>query len=97
MEHAALGLRPRDVIGGAAVTVVTNGRKPTMVGSHGNVVSVEVPPPTQVVDRTGVGDAFIAGFLASRRQGGDPVSAVYAAHRVAAKVLGHFGPTTEAS
>ncbi|MEM7140639.1 MAG: carbohydrate kinase family protein [Actinomycetota bacterium] len=93
-EHTALGLRPRAGIDGAEVTVVTNGKKPTMVVAGADVDSVEVPPVDDVVDRTGVGDGFVAGFLASRDRGGDHVAATHAGHRTAAKVLRSFGPTT---
>lgn len=93
-EHTALGLAARDPIEGAQVTIVTNGPRPTLVMTEGQVRSVEVPPVDLVRDRTGVGDGFLAGFLASRRTDGDPVAATHAGHRVAARVLGCLGPTT---
>lgn len=96
-EHTALGLRPRDGVDGAGVTVVTNGRKPTMVAEGSEVSSVEVPPLEDVVDRTGVGDGFTAGFLASRSRDADAIAAVHAGHRVAARVLHNFGPTSGGS
>jgi len=43
---------------------------------------------------TGAGDAFIAGYMASRSTGADAASATNAGHRVAAKVLVNLGPTT---
>jgi sugar/nucleoside kinase (ribokinase family) len=95
-EHASLGLDPRERIPGSAVTVVTNGPRPSLVMERGGVRPVEVPPIDGIIDRTGVGDGFLAGFLASRRSGADPVSAAHAGHRVAAKVLHQLGPTTRA-
>jgi sugar/nucleoside kinase (ribokinase family) len=92
-EHTALGLAARDAIPGAALTVVTNGRRPTLVMDGPDVRAVEVPPVDDVLDRTGVGDGFLAGFLASRRRGADAVSAVHAGHRVASRVLRRLGPT----
>ncbi|GJM39312.1 MAG: hypothetical protein DHS20C19_26790 [Acidimicrobiales bacterium] len=95
-EHHALELRSRDGIEGAGTTVVTNGRRPTLVIDRTGASSVEVPPIDDVLDRTGVGDGFIAGFLRSRRSGADPASAAHAGHRVSASVLRNFGPTSVA-
>lgn len=93
-EHTALGLAPHEPIDGAGVTVVTNGRRPTLVLDRHDAASVEVAPVDDLLDRTGVGDGFLAGFLRSRRAGADAVAATHAAHRVAASVLRRLGPTT---
>lgn len=95
-EHSALGLNPHQPIPGAATTIVTNGRRPTLVLEADVARSVEVPPLDDVHDRTGVGDGFLAGFLRSRASGADAVAAAHAGHRVAARVLAHLGPTTGA-
>lgn len=96
-EHEALELRPRDPVDGAGVTVITNGRRPTLVVTRDGAIAVEVAPVDDVRDRTGVGDGFIAGFLRSRGTGADPVAAAHAGHRVAAAVLRRFGPTSVGS
>lgn len=93
-EHSALGLTPRQPIDGAGTTVVTNGRRPTLVVEGAESTSVEVPPVADVFDRTGVGDGFMAGFLRSRASGADAVAAAHAGHRTAARVLRNLGPTT---
>ena len=95
-EHSALGLSPRQPIDGVATTVVTNGRRPTLVIDTDDATSVEVPPVADVLDRTGVGDGFLAGFLRSRHAGADAAAAAHAGHRAAARVLRHLGPTTGA-
>jgi len=95
-EHSALGLTPREAIPGASTTVVTNGRRPTLVIGPTEAKSVEVPPVDDVFDRTGVGDGFLAGFLRSRDSGADAVAAAHSGHRIAARVLRHLGPTTGA-
>ncbi|MEM8706149.1 MAG: PfkB family carbohydrate kinase [Actinomycetota bacterium] len=95
-EHQALGLHPREPFDGAGVTVITAGARPTLVLSRrGEADSVPVPPIEKLRDRTGAGDGFLAGFLASRRTGADAVSASNAGHRVAARVLRNLGPTTK--
>ena len=96
-EHSSLGLAPHEAVEGAAVTVVTNGRRPTLLIEGGTARSTEVPPVEKIVDRTGVGDGFVAGFLRSRRTGADPAAAAQAGHRIAARVLSSLGPTVEGS
>lgn len=91
--HTALGIGPRNPVPGAAVTVVTAGRRPTLVMAGNDVRAVEVTPVEHILDRTGVGDGFIAGFLSSRRNGADSVAAAHSGHRAAARVLGNLGPT----
>lgn len=93
-EHSALGIPAREAITGARCTVVTAGARPTLVmeGTAG-AASVPVPPVEVIHDRTGVGDGFVAGFMASRRTGADGVAATHAGHRIAAKVLGQLGPS----
>ena len=95
-EHRSLGLHPRAALGGAGATIITAGARPTLVlTSNGDADSVPVPPIDTLRDRTGAGDAFLAGFLSSRRTGADPVSATHAGHRIAARVLRNLGPTTK--
>lgn len=93
-EHAALECTSRQPLDGARLTVVTAGARPTLVLSATGDESVPVSPVSTIRDRTGVGDAFIAGFVMSRRTGADGVAASHAGHRVAARVLGELGPTT---
>jgi 2-dehydro-3-deoxygluconokinase len=49
------------------------------------------PPPAPVVDTTGAGDAFNAGYLAARLAGQAPKAAVAAARRLAGVVVQHPG------
>ena len=93
-EHSTLGLSPRQPIPGVATTVVTNGKRPTLVMDRSGVKSVEVSPVDDLLDRTGVGDGFVAGFQRARQAGADPVAAAHAGHRTAGRVLRNLGPTT---
>jgi sugar/nucleoside kinase (ribokinase family) len=93
-EFDGLGLSAREPIPGVRTTVITNGRRPTLVIDGGQAKAVEVPPVDDLLDRTGAGDGFLAGFLRSRRSGADAVAAAHAGHRAAGLVLRNLGPTT---
>lgn len=94
-EHQELRLADQQCVDGATTTIVTDHSQPTRIlRANGTAETVDVPPVAQIRDRTGVGDGFIAGYLASSRAGADPVSATHAGHRTAARVLAQLGPTT---
>jgi sugar/nucleoside kinase (ribokinase family) len=71
----------------AAAIVVTRGSEPTVLRTaDGRHETVEVAPRS-VVDTTGAGDAFVAGFLAAWDDGAAGVDAVVAGHAAAARVV----------
>lgn len=76
---------------GVAEIVVKNGQEPALAKWPGGAVEVPARAVPAVVDATGAGDSFNAGYLAARLEGRDHVGALTAAHRIAAICLGHHG------
>lgn len=74
-----------------AELVLKRGAEPVLLRYNGSRASVDVPPVAGIVDTTGAGDSFNAGYLAARLKGEAPEQAVAAGNRLAAKVICHRG------
>jgi sugar/nucleoside kinase (ribokinase family) len=70
--------------------VVKLGRDGALWAEHGQAIAVPTVP-VHVVDTTGAGDAFAAGFLAARLGGIEPLLAIRLAHSYAARAIMHLG------
>jgi sugar/nucleoside kinase (ribokinase family) len=71
--------------------VVTHGAKGAMAFEGGRCVSVEAEPVEKVVDTTGAGDLFSAGFLAGYVQGRSHEDCLHMGAIAAAECIGHMG------
>ncbi|KQX08224.1 MULTISPECIES: PfkB family carbohydrate kinase [unclassified Leifsonia] len=76
--------------GGARLVVVTRGAQGALA-SDGERLWEQKALPAAVVDTTGAGDAFIAGFIASRVAGRDVTAALAAGAELAAITCSHRG------
>jgi sugar/nucleoside kinase (ribokinase family) len=75
----------------AAVTVGPDGAWVIQDGSRTHVPTI----PARVVDATGAGDMFAAGFLHGLAQGRDPVTCARMGSVAAAEIIGHIGARPE--
>lgn len=74
-----------------ATVVVTRGAKGSMVATVDGTVSVPAATVSRVVDSTGAGDSFAAGFLHAMVRGADPGTCARLGGLVAAEVVSHLG------
>jgi len=76
---------------GLTEIALKNGAAGPLIRWAGREVQMAFPQAERVVDTTGAGDSFNAGYLAARLEGLGPEQAAAAGHRLAATVIGHPG------
>ncbi len=95
-ERLYPGLSPLQIVDriagfGPQEVVLKNGARGPMIRHHGKTVQTEMPPEARVVDTSGAGDSFNAGYLAARFRGEVPLQAAAAGHQLASAVIGNHG------
>jgi sugar/nucleoside kinase (ribokinase family) len=75
--------------------VVTRGADGAVAVQNGDHVSVPAEPVAKVLDTTGAGDLFAAGFLAGQAQGRSLKDSLTMGAVAAAEVISHYGPRPE--
>ncbi|WP_435419071.1 adenosine kinase [Parerythrobacter aurantius] len=84
------------VAGKVPVLIATRSEKGAIAIAHGERAEVAAEPVAKVVDTTGAGDQFAAGFLSGYARGADLQSCLKRGAIAAAEVISHYGPRPEA-
>jgi sugar/nucleoside kinase (ribokinase family) len=97
-EAKVLGLGAQQPMAGAALTVIKQGPLPVIAVQHdGTTTEVAVTPVANIVDTTGAGDAFAAGFLPHYAQTKNIGNAIAQGIALASRVLQSPGATLHSS
>ena len=84
--------------GDSPLAAITRGENGSMIISEGaEPVSVEAEPVDKVVDTTGAGDQYAAGFLFGLSRDLPLATCARLGHIAAAEVISHYGPRPETS
>ena len=95
-EAKLLNIDSAHPMSGAALTVIKRGVLPvTAVTAMGAVTEVATPPVANIVDTTGAGDAFAAGFLPVYATARNIEDAITNGNLIAARVLRSPGATLD--
>ena len=78
---------------GVEVLVIKRGSRPVLIIDANGRQEISIPPVAHVVDTTGAGDAFAAGFLTSLTKDRNVDHAVLAGHALAVRALSSPGAT----
>lgn len=86
-----------DALSGKVGTlVITRGAEGSIAARGAERADLAAAPVREVVDTTGAGDLFAAGFLAARLRGRELKACLEAGALAAAEVISHFGARPEA-
>ena len=77
------------------LAAVTRGEKGSVVIGDGDPITVPAEPISRVVDTTGAGDQYAAGFLFGVSRGLPLATCAHLGHIAAAEVISHYGPRPE--
>jgi len=77
------------------VLVVTRSEKGAVCATGGEIFVVEAEPIDKVVDTTGAGDLFAAGFLFGHVRGEEPARCLKRGAVAAAEIISHYGARPE--
>ena len=91
-DAAARALRGR-----ARLAAVTRGEKGSVVIAGDEILSVDAAPVEKVVDTTGAGDQYAAGFLLGLASGRPLAICGRLGSLAAAEVISHYGPRPQVS
>jgi sugar/nucleoside kinase (ribokinase family) len=96
-ETADFDTAAKTLRGDAKLAVITRSEKGCVVASKDTLIEVPAAPITKMVDATGAGDLFAAGFLFGLARGRDHRTAAQLGVIAAAEVIQHIGARPEVS
>ena len=79
-----------------AIAALTRSAEGSVVAGEGTVHTIAAAPVARVVDTTGAGDLYAAGFLSGLARGFDLARCGRLAALAAGEIIGHFGARPEA-
>ena len=85
-----------NVRGHCEIACLTRGAKGSVIVTADDVISVPIVPVEKVIDTTGAGDQYAAGFLYGYTQGWDLETAGCAGSIMAGEIISHYGARPEA-
>ncbi len=92
LDGALAALRGR-----CEIAAVTRSKDGSVILCGNDVIRVEAEPVDKVVDTTGAGDLYAAGFLFGLSEGRDPATCGRLGSIAAAEIISHFGARPESS
>ncbi len=92
LEEAVAAIAPL-----CELTAITMSEKGSLIVSGTQTIKVNAIPPAQLVDTTGAGDAYAAGFMFGLTEGKPLSECGMLASLAAAEVISHMGPRPQAS
>jgi sugar/nucleoside kinase (ribokinase family) len=87
----------QNVRGQCAIAALTRGAKGSVIVAGDDVHVIDAAPVRAIVDTTGAGDAFAAGFLYGHTQNQDLATSARIGNIAAAEVISHMGARSEAN
>ncbi len=91
-----LGEALAEVAAKVPTLVITRGAAGALAVSGGQRINVAAMPVAKVVDTTGAGDLFAAGFLTARAKGAPLAKCLSTGAVAAAEIISHYGARPEA-
>ena len=76
---------------------ITRSEKGSVAVTAGEAEAVPAVPVDHVIDTTGAGDQYAAGFLFGRTHGRSPADCARLGHIAAGEVIAHYGPRPQTS
>lgn len=90
-ETEDLGAAVERLRGVCSLAAITRGAAGSMIVTRREIVEVAAAPVSHVVDTTGAGDLYAAGFLFGLTHGKTPAECGRLASLAAAEIISHFG------